>query len=45
MPCAGDDDEFGIGDLRSDRGVRNDLGLPATQHQTVLQLGFRFKPW
>ena len=31
--------------VRSDRGVRNDLGLPATQHQTVFQLGFRFKPW
>ena len=31
--------------VRSDRGIRTTIGLPATEHQTVLQLGLRFKPW
>lgn len=31
--------------VRSDRGTRTDIGLAATQHQTTLQLGLRFRPW
>ncbi|MFA6112677.1 MAG: hypothetical protein WC729_01765 [Sphingomonas sp.] len=31
--------------VRSDRGVRTDIGLPATEHQNVVQFGLRFRLW